>query len=147
MLMAVKRNRTVCGRRGLGRYPRLRLTSSLLRCECARGGAAAGWIEKVSECRETAGVGRGARCKKFSPSCFSFYAYGSKKKRNCVRQARARSISHTSTHIFTAAVCARGGAAAGWIEKVSECREAAGVQRRALQCLWLGCWRSVRETS
>ena len=51
--------------------------------------------------------------KKFSPSCFSFYAYGSKKKRNCVRQARARSISHTSTHIFTAAVSARGGAAAG----------------------------------
>ena len=42
--------------------------------------------------------------KKFSPSCFSFYAYGSKKKRNCVRQARARSISHTSTHIFIAAV-------------------------------------------
>ena len=35
---------------------------TLLRCECARGGAAAGWIEKVSECRETAGVGRGARC-------------------------------------------------------------------------------------
>ena len=64
MLMAVKRNRTACGRRGLGRYPILRLTSSLLRCECARGGAAAGWIEfeKVSECRETAGVGRGARC-------------------------------------------------------------------------------------
>ena len=53
----------------------------------------------------------------FATSCFSFYAYGSKKKRNCVRQARARSISHTSTHIFTAAVCARGGAAAGWIEK------------------------------
>ena len=44
----------------LRRYPILRLTSS--RCECARGGAAAGWIEKVSECRETAGVGRGARC-------------------------------------------------------------------------------------
>ena len=42
--------------------------------------------------------------KKFSPWCFSFYAYGSKKKRNCVRQARARSISHTSTHIFIAAV-------------------------------------------
>ena len=55
--------------------------------------------------------------KKFSRSYFSFYAYGSKKKRNCVRQARARSISQTSTHIFIAAVCARGGAAAGWIEK------------------------------
>ena len=46
---------------------------------------------------------------------FFFFAYGSKKER--VRQARARSISHTSTHIFIAAVCARGGAAAGWIEK------------------------------
>ena len=33
-----------CGRRGLGRYPILRLTSSLLRCAAAR------WIEKVSEC-------------------------------------------------------------------------------------------------
>ena len=42
MLMAVKRN--ACGRRGLGRYPILRLTSSLLRCAAAR------WIEKVSEC-------------------------------------------------------------------------------------------------
>ena len=30
VLMAVKR--TACGRRGLGRYPILRLTSSLLRC-------------------------------------------------------------------------------------------------------------------
>ena len=49
--------RTVCGRRRLGRYPILRLTSSL---RCARGGAAAGWIEKVSECRETAGVQRRA---------------------------------------------------------------------------------------
>jgi len=42
--------------------------------------------------------------------------YGSKKKRNfvvCAAPARARSISHTSTHIFTAAVSARGGAAAG----------------------------------
>ena len=55
-------------------------------------------------------------------------------KKNCVRQAQARPISNTSTHIF-AAVCARGGAAAGWIEKVSECRETAGVQRRALQFL------------
>ena len=45
--------------------------------------------------------------KKFSPSCFSFYAYGSKKKRNCVRQARARSISHTSTHI-RARACVTG---------------------------------------
>ena len=42
MLMAVKRN--ACGRRGLGRYPILRLTSSLLRCAAAR------WVEKVSEC-------------------------------------------------------------------------------------------------
>ena len=49
-----------------------------------------------------------------------FLGFGSNKKRNCVRQARARSISNTSTHIFTAAVRARGGAAAGWIEKVSE---------------------------
>ena len=32
------------------------------------------------------------------------FMLGSKKKRNCVRQARARSISHTSTHIFIAAV-------------------------------------------
>ena len=36
---------------------------------------------------------------------FFFLCLGSKKER--VRQARARSISHTSTHIFTAAV--RGG--------------------------------------
>ena len=33
---------------------------------------------------------------------FFFLCFGSKK--NCVRQARARSISHTSTHIFIAAV-------------------------------------------
>ena len=48
-----------------------------------------------------------------------------------MRQARARSISQTSAHIFIAAVCARGGAAAEWIEKVSECRETAGVGRGA----------------
>ena len=54
MLMAVKR--TVCSRRRLGRYPILRLFAAV----CARGGAAAGWIEKVSECRETAGVQRRA---------------------------------------------------------------------------------------
>ena len=35
----------------LRRYPILRLTSSLLRCECARGGAAAGWIEMQRNCR------------------------------------------------------------------------------------------------
>ena len=40
--------------------------------------------------------------------------------RGCVQQARARSLPNSSTHMFTAAVCARGGAAAGWIEKVSE---------------------------
>ena len=38
--------------------------------------------------------------------------------RGCVQQARARSLPNSST--FTAAVCARGGAAAVWIEKVSE---------------------------
>ena len=58
---------------------------------------------------------------------FLFLGFGSNKKRNCVRQARARSISNTSTHMFTAAVCARGGAAAGWIEKVSR------MQRNTLQ--------------
>ena len=67
----------------------------------------------------------------FAMVFFFLYAYGSKKKRDCVRQARARSISQTSTHIFIAAVCARGGAAAGWIEKVSACRETAGVGRGA----------------
>ena len=32
LCLAVKRSGTACGRSGLGRYPRLRLTSSLLRC-------------------------------------------------------------------------------------------------------------------
>ena len=88
-----------------------------------------------------------------SPSCFSFLAVSEHthtQRRNsvhlptveygavCGRRGLGRS------HMFTAAVCARGGAAAGRIGKV---RETAGVQRRALQCLWLGCWRSVRETS
>ena len=54
--LAVKR--TVCGRRRLGRYPILRLTSSL---RCARGGAAAGWIEKAQSAERLQAC-RGARC-------------------------------------------------------------------------------------
>ena len=54
--LAVKR--TVCARRRLGRYPILRLTSSL---RCARGGAAAGWIEKAQSAERLQAC-RGARC-------------------------------------------------------------------------------------
>ena len=63
--------------------------------------------------------------------CFSFFFWFLFMLLAVKRKARARSISHTSTHIFTAAVSARGGTAAGRMrrsqnaaEKLQACSEA-----------------------
>ena len=73
---------------------------------------------------------------------FVFFPHGSKKKRNCVRQARARSISNTSTHMymFTAAVCARGARRRDGLRKSQrDCRRAearAAVSLSGLLAVW-----------